>query len=94
MRWQGQHNGHLRLSGEQIEPDVGEMTSLRSPSELGLEPRVLSGSKFRVFSTKKVGKTGLLRVGEDAGGERATCRPKLGFHSNIAGARDLFPGGP
>lgn len=53
---------------------MGEMPSLRSPSELGLEPRVLSGSKFRAFSTK-VGKTRLLRVGEDAGGEQATCRP-------------------
>lgn len=60
MRWQGQHNGHLHLAGEQTEPDVGEMTSSRSPSELGLEPRVLSGSKFRVFSTKKVGETGWL----------------------------------
>ena len=60
MRWQGQHNGHLHLVGEQTQPDVGEMTFLRSPSELGLEPRVLSPSKFRVFSTKKVGETGWL----------------------------------
>lgn len=73
---------------------MGEMPSLRSPSELGLEPRVLSGSKFRAFSTKKVGKTRLLRVGEDAGGEQATCRHKLGFHSTIPGVRDLFAGGP